>query len=135
MPYLDTPNWARNVLNMIYSGFYVWSAVSAVNVIAYYGHAWLDVSMSLSVLACILAVYSLWRRASDWEWAATLFILGGIITYLGVQWYEVFTGATESRLVLDASTGAGALFLLSARSVLLYIAVQKNKMYAQHMRE
>lgn len=130
MPYLQAPRWAKTAVSVIYSIFYLWSAALFFAVGLEYEFLWVRVSMVVGALCALAALHSVWRKCPRLEWVASIFVLGSFFTYLLVQLYEAFTGATEFQPFLDASTGAGAIILLAARSVLLYVAVQKNKVFA-----
>ena len=135
MPYLDTPQWAKYVLNTLYTLNYL--LVIAVGTILILPPPSplgpiVEVTEGIMILAAIVAIYGTWTRQTHWEWSASLFILGGMSAYVMFRWIfyvrELLgTGMLDNNNLTAAVVGSMAWVLLSSRSVLLYIAVQKNK--------
>lgn len=134
MPYLEAPRWAKYTLNTLYSLFYGYVLLFAIVFALGDSPLWSIIAASLASLGAAACIIAIWSRNTEVEWSASWFVIGGFFSFLLIQWYAVLTEANNASIstILNASIGLGGLILLLARSVLLFIAVQKNKAYSRY---
>jgi len=136
MPYLETPFWAKYVLNTLYILAYIMVIISglALLIIPPNDHFTPILVEGILVGASVLAIYAIVTRKTQWEWAAIWFVIGGIAAYVATDIYDVISellvgGGMVKDLLLEACVASVALLFLLARGVLLTVAVQKNRAF------